>query len=123
MNMDSTEPSSQGPQVSQSSVQSNLILHDTRPDKWANKKKRSYDPIDYESIADNDFWVVDDEPEGELEYDELENMLEEEPRNNSEPFSSKTQASEGEEVNEDEDDLIELDDDDDDDDEKELDAL
>jgi len=39
--------------------------------------KRSYDPIDYECIDKTDFWVVEEEPEGELDYNELENMIEE----------------------------------------------
>ncbi|KAI3739338.1 hypothetical protein L2E82_29741 [Cichorium intybus] len=37
--------------------------------------KRSYDPIDYECIDNTDFWVVEEEPEGELGYNDLENML------------------------------------------------
>ena len=41
--------------------------------------KRSYDPIDYECIDDNDFWVVEEEAQGELDYDQLESMLEQEP--------------------------------------------
>ena len=40
--------------------------------------KRSYDPIDYECIDKTDFWVVEEEPEGELDYNELENMVDEE---------------------------------------------
>ncbi|GJW99470.1 hypothetical protein Tco_0183384 [Tanacetum coccineum] len=40
--------------------------------------KRSYDPIDYECIDDKDFWVVEKEPQGELDYDELETMLDDE---------------------------------------------
>lgn len=39
--------------------------------------KTSYDPIDYESIDDIDFWVLEDEetPEPELDIDEIENAL------------------------------------------------
>nr|KAJ0215054.1 hypothetical protein LSAT_V11C300135310 [Lactuca sativa] len=40
--------------------------------------KRVYDPLDYENIDKMDFWVVEKEPEGELDYNELENMLEHE---------------------------------------------
>ncbi|XP_071933926.1 uncharacterized protein [Coffea arabica] len=41
-------------------------------------KKRSYDPLDYEAIDKVEFWIVDEEQEGELDYDELEEMIEEE---------------------------------------------
>ncbi|GJX89931.1 NAC domain-containing protein 67-like protein [Tanacetum coccineum] len=37
--------------------------------------KRSYDLIDYECIDDMDFWVVEEEPQEELDYDQLETML------------------------------------------------
>ncbi|GKG25955.1 hypothetical protein Tco_0399101, partial [Tanacetum coccineum] len=37
--------------------------------------KRSYDLIDYECIDDMDFWVVKEEPQEELDYDQLETML------------------------------------------------
>ncbi|GKC15061.1 hypothetical protein Tco_1011843 [Tanacetum coccineum] len=37
--------------------------------------KRSYDPIDYECIDDTDFWVVEEQPQRELDYDQLETML------------------------------------------------
>ena len=40
-----------------------------------NVDKRSYDPIDYECIDNTDFWVVEEEPLGELDYDQLETML------------------------------------------------
>ncbi|KAL3523232.1 hypothetical protein ACH5RR_016066 [Cinchona calisaya] len=46
---------------------------------WTNHQKRSYDPIDYESIDKTEFWVVEEEPNGELDYDELEAKLEEFP--------------------------------------------
>ena len=36
--------------------------------------------MDCESIDKTEFWVVEEEQEGELDYDELENMLEEQPR-------------------------------------------
>nr|KAJ0227490.1 hypothetical protein LSAT_V11C100017740 [Lactuca sativa] len=62
----------------------------TRPDEWwklfgedipvLQKLKvdmRSYDPVDYENIDKIGFWVVEEEREGELNYDDLENMLDE----------------------------------------------
>ncbi|XP_052622250.1 uncharacterized protein LOC111876721 [Lactuca sativa] len=62
----------------------------TRPDEWwklfggdipvLQKLKvdmRSYDPVDYENIDKTKFWVVEEEREGELNYDDLENMLDE----------------------------------------------
>nr|XP_043611787.1 uncharacterized protein LOC122583450 [Erigeron canadensis] len=58
-------------------------------------------------IDRTEFWVVEEEPTGELDYDELENMIDEEPPANIDP--SQTQA--GQNINED-DDLILLDDDD-----------
>ena len=45
---------------------------------YRSKRKRSYDPVDYESIDKTEFWVVEEEEAGELEYDELENALAEE---------------------------------------------
>ncbi|KAI3665539.1 hypothetical protein L6452_44166 [Arctium lappa] len=53
-------------------------------------EKRSYDPIDYESIDKTDFWVVEEEPEGELDYNDLENMLDEEEHE----LTSQTQGEE-----------------------------
>ena len=41
-------------------------------------KSRSYDPIDYECIDEVEFWVIDENPEEELDYEELEEMLDEE---------------------------------------------
>ncbi|KAJ9536189.1 hypothetical protein OSB04_un000628 [Centaurea solstitialis] len=41
------------------------------------KVKRSYDPIDYEHIDKTDFWVVEEEPKGELDHNELDNVLDE----------------------------------------------
>lgn len=38
-------------------------------------KRTSYDPIDYESIDDIDFWVVEEEEPPELDIDEIENAL------------------------------------------------
>ena len=38
---------------------------------------RYYDPVDYENIDKTKFWVVEEEREGELNYDDLENMLDE----------------------------------------------
>ncbi|KAL0457971.1 UNVERIFIED_CONTAM: hypothetical protein Slati_0424300, partial [Sesamum latifolium] len=47
--------------------------------------KRPYDPVDYQCIDKADFWIIEETPEGELDYDELEEMLEEEvPRNEEE---------------------------------------
>ncbi|KAL3504074.1 hypothetical protein ACH5RR_033915 [Cinchona calisaya] len=40
-------------------------------------QKRSYDPIDYESIDKTEFWMVEEEPNEELDYDQLEAELEE----------------------------------------------
>nr|GEY65352.1 hypothetical protein [Tanacetum cinerariifolium] len=36
-------------------------------------------PVDYECIDETDFWVVEEVAQGELDYDQLENMLEQEP--------------------------------------------
>ena len=36
--------------------------------------------MDYESIDKTELWVVEKEPEGEHDYNEIENMLEEQPR-------------------------------------------
>ncbi|XP_076958104.1 uncharacterized protein LOC143633744 isoform X2 [Bidens hawaiensis] len=49
--------------------------------------KRPYDPVDYENIDKTEFWVVDEEPEGELDYGELENMLKEEASSNGDELS------------------------------------
>lgn len=38
-------------------------------------KKRCFDPIDYESIEENEFWVMEEDDSPLLDYDELENML------------------------------------------------
>ncbi|XP_052177547.1 uncharacterized protein LOC127791603 [Diospyros lotus] len=43
--------------------------------------KRSYDPVDYESIDKTEFWILEEEEEGELDIDELEGMIEEHPKN------------------------------------------
>ncbi|XP_071917038.1 uncharacterized protein [Coffea arabica] len=55
-------------------VHYNLRLQDRH-----NQQKRSYDPVDYESIDKTEFWVVEEEQEGELGYEELEEELEEPP--------------------------------------------
>ncbi|KAL0373962.1 UNVERIFIED_CONTAM: hypothetical protein Sradi_3311900, partial [Sesamum radiatum] len=39
--------------------------------------KRPYDPVDYECIDKSEFWIVEETPEGELDYDEMEELLEE----------------------------------------------
>ncbi|XP_042031896.1 uncharacterized protein LOC121778593 [Salvia splendens] len=41
-------------------------------------KKRQYDPIDYECIDKVEFWVIDENANEELDYEELEEMLDEE---------------------------------------------
>nr|GFA69506.1 reverse transcriptase domain-containing protein [Tanacetum cinerariifolium] len=41
--------------------------------------KRSYDLVDYKCIDETNFWVVEEEVQGELDYDQLQNMLEQEP--------------------------------------------
>nr|XP_043613722.1 uncharacterized protein LOC122585659 [Erigeron canadensis] len=51
--------------------------------------KRSYDPVDYECIDDADFWVVKEEPEGELNTEDIDNMLDE-----TQP-ASQTQENDG----------------------------
>ncbi|KAK8938450.1 hypothetical protein KSP39_PZI011345 [Platanthera zijinensis] len=38
-------------------------------------KKRSYDPLDYTSIDSVDFWVVEEEPAPELNYNNLESEI------------------------------------------------
>ncbi|WZZ77530.1 hypothetical protein YC2023_098102 [Brassica napus] len=54
------------------------------------KRKRSYDPIDYESIDKTEFWVVEESGEAELDYDELENALTEENPKDGEDATSET---------------------------------
>lgn len=41
------------------------------------RKKRSCDPIDYESIDKFDFWVMEDEPEPEPDFanEEIESLI------------------------------------------------
>ncbi|KAL0315428.1 UNVERIFIED_CONTAM: hypothetical protein Sradi_5421000 [Sesamum radiatum] len=48
------------------------IARSTRPEQ------RPYDPVDYECIDKSEFWIVEETPEGELDYDEMEELLEEE---------------------------------------------
>ena len=38
-------------------------------------KKRTYDPIDYASIDETNFWIVDKDQPIELDVEELENLL------------------------------------------------
>nr|XP_027077099.1 uncharacterized protein LOC113700866 [Coffea arabica] len=59
-------------------------------DRRFSYKKRSYDPVDYETIDKVEFWVVDEEQEGKLDYDELEEMIEEEFPKNSENEASQS---------------------------------
>nr|VDC96966.1 unnamed protein product [Brassica oleracea] len=54
------------------------------------KRKRSYDPTDYESIDKTDFWVVEESGEAELDYDKLENALTEESPKDGEDATSDT---------------------------------
>ncbi|RVX02328.1 hypothetical protein CK203_028275 [Vitis vinifera] len=61
-------------------------------------KKRIYDPIDYACIDETDFWVVDDDQPGELDVEELENLLYEEgsiPINEVEGSSSHIDDEDG----------------------------
>ncbi|XP_065863917.1 uncharacterized protein [Euphorbia lathyris] len=44
----------------------------------SNIGKKMFDLVDYESIDETEFWIIEDENEGELDMDNLENMLEEE---------------------------------------------
>uniref|UniRef100_A0A0D2ZZ75 HAT C-terminal dimerisation domain-containing protein n=3 Tax=Brassica TaxID=3705 RepID=A0A0D2ZZ75_BRAOL len=47
--------------------------------------RRSYDPVDYESIDKTEFWIVEEEGEGELDFSELEDkLLEEYPKDGEE---------------------------------------
>ena len=41
-------------------------------------KKRTYDPIDYASIDETNFWIVDKDQPIELDVEELETLLYEE---------------------------------------------
>ena len=41
-------------------------------------KKRSYDPIDYACIDETEFWIIDEDESGELDLEEMENLLHEE---------------------------------------------
>ena len=41
-------------------------------------KKRSYDPIDYACIDETEFWIIDEDEPGELDLEEVENLLYEE---------------------------------------------
>ena len=41
-------------------------------------KKRNYDPIDYASIDETEFWIIDEDESGELDLEEMENLLYEE---------------------------------------------
>ncbi|KAL4555156.1 hypothetical protein LXL04_037767 [Taraxacum kok-saghyz] len=51
--------------------------------------KKAFDPIDYENIDKTDFWVIQEEPEGDLDYNELEDMLQEhEPASQSQETGS-----------------------------------
>ncbi|KAL0342505.1 UNVERIFIED_CONTAM: hypothetical protein Scaly_1913100 [Sesamum calycinum] len=56
--------------------------------------KRLYDPVDYECTDKSEFWIVEETPEGELDYDEMEEFVEEEmPRYDEESsFDPLTEA-------------------------------
>ena len=41
-------------------------------------KKISYDPIDYACIDETEFWIIDEDESGELNLEEMENLLYEE---------------------------------------------
>ena len=41
-------------------------------------KTRSYDLIDYECIVKTEFWIIDENKQGELDFEELDNLLYEE---------------------------------------------
>ena len=41
-------------------------------------KKRSYDPIDYTCIDETEFWIIDEDEPGELDLEEMKNLLYEE---------------------------------------------
>uniref|UniRef100_A0A0D3E2B7 Uncharacterized protein n=1 Tax=Brassica oleracea var. oleracea TaxID=109376 RepID=A0A0D3E2B7_BRAOL len=73
----------------------NMQLHDVDdgegstqvcvPPSQKRKTKRSYDPVDYESIDKTEFWIVEEEGEGELDFSELEDkLLEEYPKDGEE---------------------------------------
>ena len=40
--------------------------------------KRSYDPIDYACIDETKIWIIDEDEPGELDLEEVENLLYEE---------------------------------------------
>ncbi|KAK1434207.1 hypothetical protein QVD17_11126 [Tagetes erecta] len=66
------------------------VYYNLRLQNRLKNDKRFYDPLDYENIDKTEFWVVDEEAKGELDYDELEKMLDEEPSNNHEPSKPQT---------------------------------
>lgn len=53
-------------------------------------EKRKHDPIDYECMDMVGFWVVKKKPEPELDYVELEDMLDKEQEKTTERGSSNT---------------------------------
>ncbi|XP_052204049.1 uncharacterized protein LOC127809325 [Diospyros lotus] len=61
------------------------LLHrcdsDEKPSLGSKVDKRSYDPVDYESIDMTEFWILEENEEGKLDIDELEDMIEEHPKN------------------------------------------
>ena len=40
--------------------------------------KRSYDPIDYACIDETEFWIIDEDKRGEIDLEEMKNLLNEE---------------------------------------------
>ncbi|XP_047943142.1 uncharacterized protein LOC125189978 [Salvia hispanica] len=55
-----------------------FVHYNLRLKNHLGSKKRLYDPIDYECIDKVEFWVTDENPNEELVYEELEEILEEE---------------------------------------------
>ena len=41
-------------------------------------KKNSYNPIDYACIDETEFWIIDEDEPGELDLEEVKNLLYEE---------------------------------------------
>ncbi|XP_076914700.1 uncharacterized protein LOC143573787 [Bidens hawaiensis] len=56
----------------------NRLEHERLNDLVLKYAKRSYDLVDYESINHTEFWVVEEEPEGELNNDDIDTMFGEE---------------------------------------------
>ncbi|XP_054797523.1 uncharacterized protein LOC129302636 [Prosopis cineraria] len=53
-------------------------INSLRPNEWwkiVYNKKRSFDPIDYESIGDIEYWIMEDEDSPTFNYDEIEEAM------------------------------------------------